>query len=50
MSSQINTYDDDLLEKNPLYYALKEIDEEKLKYSGYYFNQDKTYMVDYIEI
>jgi hypothetical protein len=32
--------DDDVVETNPIYYALKTIDEEKLKYLGYNFHQD----------
>ena len=39
--------DDDVLEKNPIYYALKTIDDEKLKHLGYYFNQDKEYMLQH---
>ena len=39
--------DDDVLEKNPIYYALKKIDDEKLKYLGYYFNQDKEYKLQH---
>jgi hypothetical protein len=39
--------DDDVVEKNPIYYALQEIDQEKLKYLGYYFNQDKSYMLQH---
>lgn len=35
--------DDDVIEKNPIYYALKTIDEEKLKYLGYNFYQDIDY-------
>ena len=37
--------DDDVVEKNPIYYALKTIDEEKLKYLGYNFHQDEEYKV-----
>lgn len=45
---QIHADDDDnVLEKNPIYYALKEIDDEKLKYMGYNFNQDKSYMLQH---
>ena len=39
--------DDDVVDKNPIYYALKTIDDEKLKYLGYYFNQDKEYMLQH---
>jgi hypothetical protein len=35
--------DDDVVEKNPIYYALKTVDEEKLKYLGYNFHQDVDY-------
>ena len=37
--------DDDVVEKNPLYYALKIIDDEKLKYLGYNFYNDKEYKI-----
>jgi hypothetical protein len=39
--------DDDVVEKNPIYYALKKIDDEKLKYLAYYFNQDKECMLQH---
>ena len=39
--------DDDVLGMNPIYYALKTIDDEKLKYLGYNFNQDKEYMLQH---
>jgi hypothetical protein len=39
--------DDDVVEKNPIYYALKTIDDEKLKYLAYNFNQDKKYMLEH---
>ena len=39
--------DDDVVDKNPIYYALKKIDDEKLKYLAYYFNQDKEYMLQH---
>lgn len=35
--------DDDVVDKNPIYYALKNIDDEKLKYLGYNFNDDNDY-------
>jgi hypothetical protein len=45
---QIHADDDDsVLNKNPIYYGLQEIDQEKLKYLGYFFNQDKTYMLQH---
>ena len=48
---QIHADDDDLVEKkNPIYYALKEIDDEKLKYLGYYFNQDKEYKTQHARL
>jgi hypothetical protein len=37
--------DDDVVERNPIYYALKTIDEEKLKYLGYNYSQDEEYKV-----
>jgi ABC-type microcin C transport system permease subunit YejB len=33
--------DDDVVNKNSIYYAIKTIDNEKLKYLAYNFNQDK---------
>jgi hypothetical protein len=54
MSSELNWMqqihaddDDDVVDKNPIYYALKMIDDEKLKYLGYFFNQDKSYMLEH---
>ena len=48
---QIHADDDDLVDKkNPIYYALKEIDDEKLKYLGYYFNQDKGYKIQHARL
>ena len=48
---QIHADDDDLVDKkNPIYYALKEIDDEKLKYLGYYFNQDKEYKIQHARL
>jgi hypothetical protein len=45
---QIHADDDnDLVDKNPICYALKTIVDEKLKYLGYYFNQDKEYMLQH---
>ncbi len=35
--------DDDVVNKNPIYYALKTIDDEKLKYLGYNFYQNEEY-------
>ena len=35
--------DDDVVDKNPIYYALKTIDDEKLKYLGYNFYQNEEY-------
>lgn len=37
--------DDDVIDKNPIYYALKTIDDEKLKYLAYNFNHDKEYKI-----
>ena len=42
--------DDDVVGKNPIYYALKTIDDEKLKYLGYNHFQNAEYKrntVDY---
>lgn len=39
--------DDDVVEKNPIYYALKTIDDEKLKYLGYNFYQDVDYKLQH---
>ena len=39
--------DDDVLDKNPIYYALKTIDEEKLKYLGYNHYQDADYKLQH---
>jgi hypothetical protein len=39
--------DDDVLNKNPIYYAIKKIDDEKLKYLGYFFHQDKEYIMQH---
>ena len=39
--------DDDVVDKNPIYYALKKIDDDKLKYLAYYFNQNKEYMMQH---
>jgi hypothetical protein len=39
--------DDDVIDKNPIYYALKKIDDEKLNYLAYKFNQDKKYMQEH---
>jgi hypothetical protein len=39
--------DDDVVEKNPIYYALKTIDEAKLKYLGYNFHQDVEYKLQH---
>ena len=39
--------DDDVVEKNPIYYALKKIDEEKLKYLGYNFNDNDDYKIQH---
>ena len=35
--------DDDVVDKNPIYYALKTIDDEKLKYLGYNHFQNAEY-------
>jgi hypothetical protein len=39
--------DDDVVDKNPIYYALQKIDDEKLNYLAYKFNQDKKYMQEH---
>jgi hypothetical protein len=39
--------DDDVIDKNPIYYALKTIDEAKLKYLGYNFHQDVEYKLQH---
>lgn len=45
---QIHADDDDaVVEKNPIYYALKTIDDEKLKYLGYNFYQDVDYKLQH---
>jgi hypothetical protein len=40
---QIQADDDDVIDKNPIYYALKTIDDEKLKYLGYNHFQNAEY-------
>jgi hypothetical protein len=43
---QLHSDDDDtVVDKNPIYYALKKIDDDKLAYLAYYFNQSKEYML-----
>jgi hypothetical protein len=45
---QIHSDDDDLVvDKNPIYYALKKIDDDKLGYLAYYFNQNKEYKLQH---
>jgi hypothetical protein len=45
---QIHADDDDLVvDKNPIYYALKKIDDDKLGYLAYYFNQNKEYKLQH---
>jgi hypothetical protein len=45
---QIHADDDDtVVNKNPIYYALKKIDDDKLGYLAYYFNQNKEYMLQH---
>lgn len=39
--------DDDVVDKNPIYYALKKIDDEKLKYLGYNYNNDDEYKIQH---
>ena len=39
--------DDDVVNKNPIYYALKMIDDEKLKYLGYNYFQNDEYKVQH---
>ena len=39
--------DDDVVDKNPIYYALKMIDDEKLKYLGYNHHQDADYKLQH---
>lgn len=36
-----------MIDKNPTYHGLQKIDDEKLKYLGYYHNQDKSYMLQH---
>jgi hypothetical protein len=45
---QVHADDDDaVVDKNPIYYALKKIDDDKLAYLAYYFNQNKEYMLQH---
>jgi hypothetical protein len=44
---QIHSDDDDDVDKNPIYYAIKTIDDEKLGYLAYNFNQNKDYMIQH---
>ena len=39
--------DDEVVDKNPIYYALKKIDDEKLKYLRYNFHNDTEYKVQH---
>jgi hypothetical protein len=39
--------DDDVVNKNPIYYALKMIDDEKLKYLGYNYFQNEEYKIQH---
>ena len=39
--------DDDVVDKNPIYYALKKIYDEKLKYLGYNFHNDTDYKIQH---
>jgi hypothetical protein len=39
--------DDEVVDKNPIYYALKKIDDDKIAYLAYNFNQNKEYMLQH---